>query len=345
MLYSDNASNMIALRVLDRLKAYYASQDVEEVVMNRPEQIWVKPKRRDWTALAAPELTYDYIAHRVCPVLANINGAQFSEGDIPIVACELPGLPYRFQCVVGNNVRYDEGDRRGVALAIRSLLKGTDITFENYGLIKGAKSKNTNEVFDGFSLESDDMQLILSAIEAGMSILVSGPTSSGKTTFVNQVIAQIDPKLRIISVEDARELRISQPNRVHFVVPRHRGSNHIGYNEIIDALMRLTPDYVICGEVSVSNAAALYSLMGKGHPIMSTVHAASPDEAMQAFANNMMTSGIAQDSRVIIDNLEQQVGCIVQLTKRRQVARIAFPALDRHRKAALPRPPLALPPQ
>lgn len=327
MLYYSDAQTMVASRVLERLAKYYDRDDIEEIVMNRPEEVWVKSRGGPWTPEAAHDLTYEYIADRVCPVLANINGTPFDQNDIPIVACDVPDREMRFQCIVGNNVRYDGGDRRGVALSIRSLSANTAIDFSSYGLVPGIRNR-TVSVFDGFDAAAGDLDLICRTVEAGLSILISGPTSSGKTTFANRVLQLIDHRFRIITVEDARELKLLQPNRVHLIVPRHRSANHVSHNEIIDSLMRLSPDYVVLGELSTSNAASTFSLMGKGHPVMSTVHAGSPDEAMKAFANNMMTNGSLQGIQSIYDALRPQIGCIVQLTKQRRVSDIVFPARE-----------------
>ena len=125
--------NHIAERVLRKLHAYYGRENVEEVVLNRPGEIWIKARREDWKIENAPELDYNYL-NRVCTVLANINGALFSENDLPVVSCELPGAPFRFQAIIGPNVRYELKDRKGAALAIRALTADTSIDFSSYGL-------------------------------------------------------------------------------------------------------------------------------------------------------------------------------------------------------------------
>lgn len=335
---------LLANRILKPLSEYYLRDNLEEIVMNRPEEIWVKEKRGEWVCQPAPELTYKYL-HGVCTVLANINHARFSEDELPIVSCEIPGRPFRFQAIMGNNVRYELGSNRGIALAIRSLIADTSITLENgYGLTAGAKLPGSARFFNlgegAFEIDDDHVEKIKTVIEQHASIIVSGATSTGKTTFTNRLIAMLHEMNRIVTVEDARELTVDQPNRVHLMVPRNQGTNKVGYPQIIDSLMRLTPDWVICGELSTVNAEPLYNLMGKGHPLITTVHAGTPDEAIEAFVNNMATSGSRLDPATTAQNLRSIVGCIIQLDRRdgkRKVVDIVFPMRDAQRKIILER--------
>lgn len=324
--------NHIAGRVLKKLSKYYLIEDVEEVIMNRPGFIWTKMRRGRWNQVEAPELDYQYI-YRLCRVLANINSAKFSEDDLPVVSCELPGAPYRFQAVMGPNVRYNLDDRKGVAMAIRALTADTSIDFSSYGLTSTAILPGARAALEEFDLSGDHIQALAEVIDRHESIIVSGATSTGKTTFTNKLIEMISEEERLITVEDARELTVHQKNRVHFVVPRNRSANSVDYPTIIDALVRLTPDWIICGELSIANAQPIYATMGKGHPVVTTVHAGSPDEAVSAFANNMNISGAESSltGEALFESIRSQIGAIIQLDRRdgiRKVVEIVFPSRE-----------------
>jgi type IV secretion system protein VirB11 len=324
--------NHIASRVLRKLSKYYLIDAVEEVIMNRPGFVWVKKRRGEWEQFEAPELDYQYV-YRLCRVLANINSAKFSEDDLPVVSCELPGAPYRFQAVVGPNVRYDLQDRKGVAMAIRALTADTSINFSSYGLTGTAVLPGATSGLTEFSLSEDHIESLNEVIGRHESIIISGATSTGKTTFTNKLIEMISEKDRIITVEDARELTVHQKNRVHLVVPRNRSANSVDYSTIIDALVRLTPDWIICGELSIANAQPIYATMGKGHPVVTTVHAGSPLEAVGAFANNMNISGAdtALSGDSLLESIRSQIGAIIQLDRRdgmRKVVEIVFPSRE-----------------
>jgi len=121
--------------------------------------------------------------------------------------------------------------------------------------------------------------------------LVSGATSTGKTTFLNNLLKILDIHKRIITVEDTRELIVPHPNRVHLVMSRTEQTNSIDYSKIIDLVVRFTPDAIIGGEVSTSNASGLWQLMGSGHDnCFATIHAESSQEAYLQFIKRIMAS-------------------------------------------------------
>jgi type IV secretion system protein VirB11 len=317
----------MATKILEKLARYYDHPHVEEIAINKTQEIWVKRRRGDWELSPAPEITYDYLS-KICRVLANVTNARFSETDLPVVSCQVPGKPFRFQAIMGSNVGYDMGDNRGVGFAIRSLAADQSITLKEYGVGDSDAPLPGSEFFSGFTIDADHIRNIQYVIDRHLSVIVSGATSTGKTTFTNQLIRMIPDKERVITVEDARELTVPHLNRLHMTVPRNRGSNAVDYNVIINCLMRMTPDWVVCGELSVENAAPMYALMGKGHPIMTTVHSGTPTEAIRAFSNNMSLAGSTLDPESTAETLRSQIGCIIQLDRRdgrRKVVDIVFP--------------------
>ena len=338
------SGNYLATKLLQPLAAYYGREGVEEVVINQPGEVLIKWRRAGWERIEAPEIDYDYM-RKLCRVLSNINGSRFSEDDLPVVSCELPGQPFRFQAIVGPNVRYMLEDNKGCASAIRSLTADSNIDIRrDYGLNPDAQLPGSGRFLLGFDANDDHIDKIKRVIDSHQTVIVSGGTSTGKTTFINRLIAMIHPDSRVITVEDARELQVTQLNRIHLVVPRNRSANNVSYTTIIDSLMRLTPDWVICGELSVHNALPVYTLMGKGHPIMVTVHATSPEQAVQAFVNNMASSGSTLNGAVAAQELRSMIGCIIQLERReveidgrtqtrRQVVDIVFPAQRANQEA------------
>lgn len=329
----------LALKVLEKLSRYYLAPGIEEIAMNRECEVWIKPRREPWHAREAPELTYDYV-RQVCRVLSNINQSRFSEDELPVVSCELPGQPFRFQAMMGPNVRYELTDMRGIALAIRVLTADSSIKLTSW-LDPNATLEGLRRFVEQFDMTADHFSKIARVIELNQTILVSGSTSTGKTTFANQLIGMIDRSARVVTVEDGgRELTVPHRNRVHLLVQRNQGTTKITWDVVINALMRMTPDWIVCGEVSMQNAAAIVNLMGKGHPVITTVHAGTPDEAMQAFVNNMSATGSRLDPLATIETMKGQIGCIIQLDRRdgkRKVVDITFPAQERNTRLVLER--------
>lgn len=321
--------NDIAMKMMARLSAYFGRDGMEEVVVNTPGRIWTKMRRGEWEEHVDAALSYEYLL-RVCKVLANINSARFDETDVPVVSCEVPGLPFRFQGILGQNVRYELGDRRGVGIAVRSLIADKSITFGSYGLGEGVVAEIAATAFDSFAADDAALAGICNAIARKESILVSGATSTGKTTFVNRLIERIPLAARIITIEDARELSVPHANRLHLMAPRNRGSNALNYNMLLESIVRLTPDWIVCGEISIGNAAGVYATMGKGHPIVSTIHANSPREAIRAIVNNMSLSGTSgSNDAAMEENIARNIGAIIQIERvgsERRVVAVAYPS-------------------
>ena len=121
------------------------------------------------------------------------------------------------------------------------------------------------------------------AVDFGRSILVSGGTASGKTTFLNVLSLFIKPDKKIISIEDTPELKLPHPHWVPQVARTTftTGVKKIGEVDLYDLLketMRQRPDYIIVGEVRGSEASVLFQEMATGHPSLSTIHAENPSK-------------------------------------------------------------------
>lgn len=337
MLQSAQASAIVAEHLLEPLSRFYLQDGVEEVVVNRPGEVMTRynadDRPRGWQAVAVEELTYEHVARKLCTVLANLNGTRFGD-DVPILSCQIapssnPDRLFRFQAIVGPNVKYRESDTRGLAISVRAL-RTRQVEFSDYGIGTGTPGAD-KEALATLVDDPDLLARLERAVLNGLSILVSGPTSSGKTTFLNRLIRVIPADARIISVEDVLELDVPHANRVRLQVNRNAQTNQVGYSQILDAIVRLTPTICICGEISMTNAEAVYGLMGKGHPVYTTIHASSPDEAIEALVNNMAVSKTVLDPARAASMLRTQIGCIVQLshepaTGRRRVVDVVFPA-------------------
>ena len=153
-----------------------------------------------------------------------------------------------------------------------------DTSFENYHLRRG---QQLLKVKPRENIRPDDpYDRLMSAINDGSPILISGATSTGKTTFLNHMLTLIDKNSRVITVEDAREIRVPQANRVHFVLSRTEQTNDFNYARLLDLVVRMTPDVIIGGEISTDNASVLWEMLGSGRGhFYTTIHAVSADAA------------------------------------------------------------------
>lgn len=281
--------------MLGKLMPYFTHPDVEEIAINRPGEVWLKRRRPKegediWHPVSDPALTFEYL-ERVCKVVANSNDQKFGAGSdhMPVVYSALPG-GHRFSAGMYKNFVYAESTPRGgVVMCIRQAPRGDNvISYDAYGLSEGVRVEAPTKFKDMKDQSKDDLDKLKKAIENGSHLIVSGATSTGKTTLLNRIITELDPKLRVATVEDTRELAVPHRNRFHIVLSRTEQANKFNDAGAINFLTRATPDIIICGEISTENAKTIWELTGSGHGnMMTTIHAEDPESAIKAFINRM----------------------------------------------------------
>lgn len=124
------------------------------------------------------------------------------------------------------------------------------------------------------------------ALQYQKSILVSGGTATGKTTFLNSIVTFIPPEQKIVSIEDTRELQLPHENWIPSVARSSFGAGEasnqdIGMFQLLRESFRQNPDYVVVGEVRGEEASVLFQGMSSGHPSMGTIHASSPNDVVK----------------------------------------------------------------
>lgn len=232
----------------------------------------------------------------------------------PVVYATIPG-EHRFSAICGRNVMYDNDDLTGgIALTIR--VHADDVAFGlgDYGLTQGSGLHKINPLKEIKNPEDPYERLLLS-IKRGDHILVSGATSTGKTTFLNNLLKILDINKRILTIEDTRELIVPHPNRVHIVLSRTEQTNALTYAKVIDLVVRFTPDAIIGGEISTGNAGAIWELMGSGHDnCLATIHAESSEAAYQAFTDRILHTYPTIDRKKTIEEMRQKLR-VVQINR------------------------------
>ena len=307
-------TNVVLESLLKPLEEFYSPSFVEEIAINHAGEVWMRLNggRVPWVSYNSEILSKQYLIDLIHTV-ANIYERPFDPiHGIPVVYATLPGN-HRFSAIAGPNVQYDENDvTGGVALNIRGGgVKET--SFENYHLQHG---QQLLKVKPRESIRPDDpYDRLMSAINDGSPILISGATSTGKTTFLNHMLTLIDQNSRVITVEDAREIRVPQKNRVHFVLSRTEQNNDFNYARLLDLVVRMTPDVIIGGEISTDNAAVLWEMLGTGHDhFYTTIHAESAEAAYAAFADRILHTQPAYDRGELIEEMKKKIR-VVQLSR------------------------------
>ena len=307
-------SNVVLESLLKPLAEFYTPEFVEEIAINHAGQVWMRlhGARIPWVEYNAPQLTKQYLVDLIHTV-ANIYERPVDPiHGMPVVYATLPGN-HRFSAIAGPNVQYDENDiTGGVAMSIRGG-GAPDTSFENYHLERGKKLLKVKP--RGTVRPDDPYERLMSAINDGSPILISGATATGKTTFLNHMLTLIDQNSRVITVEDAREVRVPQENRVHFVLSRTEQTNDFNYARLLDLVVRMTPDVIIGGEISTDNASVLWEMLGTGHEhFYTTIHAESAEAAYAAFADRILHTQPAYDRSELIAEMKKKIR-VVQLSR------------------------------
>ena len=314
MIKLNTMSNVVLESLLKPLAEFYTPEFVEEIAINHAGQVWMRlhGARIPWVAYNAPQLTKQYLVDLIHTV-ANIYERPFDPiRGMPVVYATLPGN-HRFSAIAGPNVQFDENDiTGGVALSIRGG-GAPDTSFEEYHIQHG---QPLLRVKPRESVRPDDpYDRLMSAINDGSPILISGATATGKTTFLNHLLTLIDQNSRVITVEDAREIRVPQDNRVHFVLSRTEQTNEFNYARLLDLVVRMTPDVIIGGEISTDNASVLWEMLGTGHEhFYTTIHAESAEAAYAAFADRILHTQPAYNRTELIAEMKKKIR-VVQLSR------------------------------
>ena len=303
--------------VLRPLSYWYTQDNIEEVAINRSKQIWLRLRGKrayPWVMYKDEKLTKEYLTDLLY-IIANTYELPFDPvSGTPVVYAAIPG-EHRFSAIAGRNIRYDDEDLTGgIALTIRVHSEDVAWGLKDYGLAQGEKLHKINPLKDIKDPE-DPYERLLVSIKRGDHILVSGATSTGKTTFLNNLLKILDIHKRILTIEDTRELMVPHPNRVHLVLSRTAQTNELTYAKVIDLVVRFTPDAIIGGEISTGNAGAIWELMGSGHDnCLATIHAESSEAAYAAFADRILHSYPTMDRKKVIEEMRQKLR-VVQINR------------------------------
>jgi pilus assembly protein CpaF len=159
---------------------------------------------------------------------------------------------------------------------------------------------------------------LAAAIGARRSILVSGGTGSGKTTLLNALSAFIDSEERVITIEDAAELRLRQPHvvRLESRPANVEGRGLVTIRELLRGALRMRPDRIVIGEVRGGEALDLLMALNTGHEgALSTVHANSPEDALRRVETLALMAGVGLPHEAIREQLGRGLDLVIHLAR------------------------------
>jgi pilus assembly protein CpaF len=168
------------------------------------------------------------------------------------------------------------------------------------------------------NLSADLSRVLQIAARSRINVLISGGTGSGKTTLLNAISQYIDCGERVITVEDAVELRLQQPHVVQMETrpPNIEGAGQVAQRELVRNALRMRPDRIIVGEVRGPEAFDMLQAMNTGHDgSMSTIHANSPRDALYRVENMVMMANLNLPLKAIRMQIASAVNLIVHVER------------------------------
>lgn len=275
------------------IEPFLADESVSEVMVNGPNQIYIERQGRLF-AVAASFINADSLM-RVIERIVNPLGRRIDEG-VPMVDARLP-----------------DGSRVNAIIPPLSLV-GPIVTIRKFS----KRRFSMERLVELGSLTVQMAQFLKICVQYRKNIIVSGGTGSGKTTFLNALSESVPVGDRIVTIEDAAELRLAQP---HVLALEARPANVEGRGEItirdlVRNALRMRPDRIIVGECRGGEALDMLQAMNTGHDgSMTTGHANSPRDLLSRLEVMVLMAGMDLPVRAIREQIASAVDIIVQQTR------------------------------
>jgi type IV secretion system protein VirB11 len=310
------------------LTGMLARPDVTDIYVNRPGELWIETSGGEIERHEAPALD-DATLARLARQIAALSHQGISR-EHPLLSATLPDGA-RVQVVA------PPATRGPLALAIRKHVS-PDLALEDYvaaGAFAETRARDSldrSEVDRALAaqLASGDISgMLASAVRARKNILVSGGTSTGKTTFLNALLREIPAGERLILIEDTPELKVHHQNAVGLLAARSElGEARVSANDLVAASLRMRPDRIILGELRGEEAFAFLRAINTGHPgSMTTVHADGAERAIEQVVLLVLQAGTQLSRDDVRHYIKSTVDVFVQLERiagKRRIAEVVL---------------------
>ena len=187
-----------------------------------------------------------------------------------------------------------------------------------------------DQLVESGTLTAELHELLAEAIAKRRNLLVCGGTGSGKTTLLNALSAWIDPVERVVTIEDAAELRLRQPHvvRLESRPASVEGRGEVSIRDLLRNALRMRPDRIVIGEVRGPEALDLLTALNTGHDgALSTVHANSPEDALRRIETLALMAGLGLPHDAVREQVARAFDLVVHMARRsdgaRQVTEVA----------------------
>ncbi|WP_454673550.1 ATPase, T2SS/T4P/T4SS family [Achromobacter pestifer] len=275
---------------LGPLEPLLAASDITEIMVNRYDEIYVERGGRLWRHPAAftSEQSVRWVIERIVTPL----GRRIDESS-PMVDARLPD---------GSRVH---------AIIPPVAMKGASLTIRKFPV----KRPKMSDLIAAASLSDSMARFLALCVRMRKSLVVSGGTGSGKTTLLNILSNEIPDGERVVTIEDAAELRL---NHDHLVALEARPANqegrgHIDIRELVRNALRMRPDRIVVGECRGAEAFDMLTAMNTGHEgSLTTLHANSPRDALGRLESMILMAGLDLPLSAVREHIAASVDVVVQ---------------------------------
>lgn len=303
----------MSIKALERhllpLKPFLEMDGVTEICINKPGEVYVE-KHSQFTRYQVAELENRFL-ESLASLVAEFNSKDF---PAPLLAGSLP---------TGERIQFAMNPACEANKLVCSIRRHQmrDMSLDDYVgmkafdefVMKGNQSRVREELI-GLYHKRDILNFLILAILARKNILISGGTGTGKTTFLNACLKWVPVNERIITVEDAREVAVQQPNTVHLLF--NEGDERITALNIFKVCLRLRPDRIFLSELRGAEVWPYLRAANSGHPgSLSTVHADTPEGAFNQIVFMMQQAGSTSSEQQIRDYVKSIINIVVQLKR------------------------------
>jgi pilus assembly protein CpaF len=295
-LTAELADDILGHGPLERL---IADDSVTEIMVNGPHDVWVERQGR----LYPTTVQFNDESHlrRIINKIVAEVGRRIDESS-PMVDARLP-----------------DGSRVNVIIPPLSL-SGPLVTIRKFG----NKRLDLMDMIRLGTLSTETVEFLRRCVLAELNILISGGTGTGKTTLLNALSAAIPDQDRIVTIEDAAELRLNQRHvlRLESRPKNIEGEGEINIRELVRNSLRMRPDRIVIGEVRSGEALDMLQAMNTGHDgSLSTVHANSTRDALSRIETMVLMAGVVRPMRAVRQQMASALDLIVHLERMEDGAR------------------------
>lgn len=329
---------------LEPLLPFLNEPAVTEIAVNRPGTLWVARQGQRFME----EHTIERLDYPLLESLAELTGAfthQQTGQEKPLLSASIPidlddATPdaergsYRIQLVLPPAV-----EARTIGLCIRKHMP-LDFTLADYSQQGAFRQVNTpvsegaysDEVLKQLYVSGQWEEFLRGAVKAHKNIVISAGTNAGKTTLLNALLKEIPLEERVVTIEDSREVHPPQRNCLHLLYSRgEQGVANVSAVDLLQAMLRLTPDRPIMGELRGEEAFSYLELLNSGHTgSITTIHADSTSLMYERLVQMVMRFGAPLGKQQIIDYARSLIQVVVQFKRasdgRRYISEILYDA-------------------